>query len=45
MTEEIRIYSGENSVSSISGARKSGQLHAKNEMEHFLTPYTKINPK
>ena len=29
MTKEARIYSGEKTVSSISGARKSRQLHVK----------------
>ena len=42
MIKEARIYNGEKIVSSISGARKTGQLHV---IEHFLTPYTKINSK
>ena len=29
MTEEARIYNGEKTVSSISGAGKTGQLHVK----------------
>ena len=29
MTKEARIYNGEKTVSSISGAGKTGQLHAK----------------
>ena len=29
MTKEARIYSGAKTVSSISGAGKSGQLHVK----------------
>ena len=29
MRKEARIYSGENTVSSISGARKTGQLQVK----------------
>ena len=29
MTKETRIYNGEKTVSSISGAGKSGQLHVK----------------
>ena len=29
MTKEARIYNGEKTISSISGARKNGQLHEK----------------
>ena len=29
MTKEVRISNGEKTVSSISGARKTGQLHVK----------------
>ena len=32
MTKEPRIYSGEKTASSISGAGKTGQLHVKNEI-------------
>ena len=32
-------------VSSISGAGKTGQLHVKNKLEHSLIPCTKINLK
>ena len=32
MTKEARIYIGEKTVSSISGAGKIGQLHVKNEI-------------
>ena len=32
MTKEARIYNGEQTVSSISGAEKSGQVHVKNEI-------------
>ena len=42
LTREARIYIGEKIVSSVSGAGKIGQLHAK---EYFLTPYTKLNSK
>lgn len=31
MTKEIRIYNGQKTVSSISSAGKTGQLHAKTE--------------
>ena len=44
LIKEARIYNGEKTASSISGAGKSGQLHEK-EWEHFLTPYIKINSK
>ena len=32
LTKEARIYNGEKTVSSISGAGKTGQLHVKNEI-------------
>ena len=32
MTKEARIYNGEKTVSLISGAGKTGQLHVKNEI-------------
>ena len=32
MTKEARIYNGEKTASSISGAGKTGQLHVKNEI-------------
>ena len=44
MTKEARIYNGEKTACSISGAGKTGQPHGK-ESEHSLTPYTKINSK
>ena len=31
MTKEAKIYSGERTISSINGVRKTGQLHAKDE--------------
>ena len=44
MTKEARIQNGAKTVSSINGAWKTGQLHVK-ELEHLLTPYTKMNSK
>ena len=35
MTNEARICNGEKTVSSISGAGKTGQLHVKNEIRTF----------
>ena len=32
MTKEAKIYNGEKTVSSISDAEKTGQLHVKNEI-------------
>ena len=39
-TKQARIYNGEKTISLTSGAGKTGQ-----PLEHFVTPYTKINSK
>ena len=41
MTKEARMYNGENTVSSISGAGKTGQLHVKNEIRTLPNPIHK----
>ena len=43
LTKEERIYNGEKTISLTSGADKTGQKLVK--LEHFLTPYTKMNIK
>ena len=44
VTNETRIYNGEKTVSSISGARNTGELQVKRmKLEHSLKPYTLQN--
>ena len=45
LTKEARLHNGAQTASSINGAGKTGQLHVRVKLEHFLTPYTKVISK
>ena len=39
LAKEAKIYNGEKTISSTSGAGKTDQLHVKEWLNHFLTPF------
>ena len=45
LTNEARIYNGEKTASSLSGAGKTGQLYIESETRTFLNTKHKINSK
>lgn len=45
MTKEARIYNGEKTVSSKNGVENWTATWKRMKLDHFLTPYTKVNSK
>ena len=45
MTKEAKIHNGENAFSSMSSAGKTGHIHVRIRLQHFLKSYTKKKKK